>query len=152
MGVLECHQLTPLNKMVELKNLRMSRCKFGGINISPANFTPMKKYFSHVIIAILLLFLHKYHVFALSLSSLIHIVVLKISWCNISSSKESKYRKQIAMTSDCMLNGQWSIWRVKNEKRKQVNTNNEHKKIIHKFNDLQINYLRRRWNMQKIMC
>ncbi len=23
MGVLECHQLTPLNKMVELKNLRM---------------------------------------------------------------------------------------------------------------------------------
>ena len=45
MGVLECHQLTPLNKMVELKNLRMSRCKFGGINISPANFTPMKKIF-----------------------------------------------------------------------------------------------------------
>ncbi len=131
MVVLECHQLTPLNKMVELKNLRMNRCKFGGINISPANFTPMKKYFSHVIIAILLLFLHKYHVFALSLSSLIHIVVLKISRCNISWSKESKYRKQIAMTSDCMPNGQQSIWRVKNEKRKQVNTNNEHKKIIH---------------------
>ncbi len=42
-----------------------------------------------------------------------------------------------------MPNGQWSIWWVKNEKRKQVNTNNEHKKIIHKFNDLQINYLRR---------
>ncbi len=79
MGVLKCHQLTPLNKMVELKNLRMSRCKFGGINISPANFTPTKKYFSHEIIAILLLFLHKYHVFALSLYSLIHIVVLKIS-------------------------------------------------------------------------
>ncbi len=40
------------------KAIRMSRCKFGGINISPTNFTPMKKYFSHVIIAILLLFLH----------------------------------------------------------------------------------------------
>ncbi len=66
------------------KAIRMSRCKFGGINISPANFTPMKKYFSHVIIAILLFFLHKYHVFALSPSSLIHIVVLKITWCNIS--------------------------------------------------------------------
>ena len=66
------------------KAIRMSRCKFGGINISPPNFTRMKKYFSHVIIAILLLFLHKYHVFALSLSSLIHIVVLKISRCNIS--------------------------------------------------------------------
>jgi hypothetical protein len=66
------------------KAIRMSRCKFGGINISPANFTPMKKYFSHVIIAILLLFLHKYHVFALIPSSLIHIVVLKISQCNIS--------------------------------------------------------------------
>ncbi len=131
MGVLECHQLTPLNKMVELKNLRMSRCKFGRINIFPANFTPMKKKISHVIIAILLLFLHKYHVFALSLSSLIHIVVLEISRCNISWSKESRYRKQIAMTSDCMPNGQWSIWRLKNEKRKQVNTNNEHKKIIH---------------------
>jgi hypothetical protein len=61
MGVFECHQSTPLNKMVELKNLRMSRCKFGGINIYPVNFTLMKKYFSHVIIAILLLFLHKYH-------------------------------------------------------------------------------------------
>ncbi len=97
MGALECHQSTPLNKMVELKNLRMSRCKFGGINISPANFAPMKKYFSHVIIAILLLFLNKYHVFALSLSSLIHIIVLKISQCNIFSSKESMYRKQIAM-------------------------------------------------------
>ncbi len=84
MGVLECHQLTPPNKMVELKNLRMGRCKFGGINISPSNFTPMKKYFSHVIIAILLLFLHKFYVFALSPSSLIHIVVLKISQCNIS--------------------------------------------------------------------
>ncbi len=131
MGVLECHQLTPPNKMVELKNLRMSRCKSGGKNISPANFTPMKKYFSHVIIAILLLFLHKYHVFALSLSSLIHIVVFKISRYNISWSKESRYRKQIAMTSDCMPNGQWSIWRVKNEKRKQVNTNYEHEKIIH---------------------
>ena len=66
------------------KAIRMSRCKFGGIHISSANFTPMKKYFSHVIIAILLLFLHKYHVFALSPSSLIHIVVLKISRCNIS--------------------------------------------------------------------
>jgi hypothetical protein len=66
------------------KAIRMSRCKFGGINISPANFTPMKKYFSHVIIAILLLFLHKYHVFALSPSFLIHIVVLIISRCNIS--------------------------------------------------------------------
>ncbi len=77
------------------KAIRMSRCKFGGTNISPTNFTPVKKYFSHVIIAILLLFLHKYHVFALSPSSLIHI------------------------------------------------TNNEHKKIIHKFNDLQINYPRR---------
>ena len=66
------------------KAIRMSRCKFGGINISPASFTPMKKYFSHVIIAILLLFKHKYHVFALSPSSLIHIVVLKISRCNIS--------------------------------------------------------------------
>ncbi len=89
------------------KAIRMSRCKFGGINISPANFTPMKKYFSHVIIAILLLFLHKYHGFALSPSSLIHIVVLKISRCNISWSKESRYRKQIAMTSDCYA--QWSI-------------------------------------------
>ncbi len=66
------------------KAIRMSRCRFGGINISPANFTPMKKYFSHVIIAILLLLLHKYHVFALSPSSLIHIVVLKINRCNIS--------------------------------------------------------------------
>ncbi len=107
MGILECHQLTPLNKMVELKNLRMSRCKFGGINISPANLTPMKKYFSHVIYAILLLFLHKYHLFALSLSSFIHIVVLKISWCNISWSKESRYRKQIILTSDCYA--QWSM-------------------------------------------
>ncbi len=44
------------------KAIRMSRCKFGEINISPTNFTPMKKYFSHVIIAILLLFLHKYQV------------------------------------------------------------------------------------------
>jgi hypothetical protein len=68
----------------QTKAIRMSRCKFGGINISPANFTPMKKYFSHLIIAILLLFLHKYHVFALSPSSLIHFVVLKISRCNIS--------------------------------------------------------------------
>ncbi len=68
----------------QTKAIRMSRCKFGGINISPANFTPMKKDFSHVIIAILLLFLHKYHVFALSPSSLIHIVILKISRCNIS--------------------------------------------------------------------
>jgi hypothetical protein len=66
------------------KAIRMSRCKFGGIIFSPANFTPMKKYFSHVIIAIFLLFLHKYHVLALSPSSLIHIVVLKISRCNIS--------------------------------------------------------------------
>ncbi len=66
------------------KAIRMSRCKFGGINISPANFTPMKKYFSHVIIAILLSLLHKYHVFVLSPSSPIHIVVLKISRCNIS--------------------------------------------------------------------
>jgi hypothetical protein len=66
------------------KAIRMSRCKFGGINISSTNFTPMKKYFSHVIIVILLLFLHNYHVFALSPSSLIHIVVLKISRCNIS--------------------------------------------------------------------
>jgi hypothetical protein len=61
------------------KAIRMSRCRFGGINISPANFTSMKKYFLHVIIAILLIFLHKYHVFALSPSYLIHIVVLKIS-------------------------------------------------------------------------
>ncbi len=89
------------------KAIRMSRCKFGRINISPTNFTPMKKYFSHVIIAILLLFLHKYHVFALSPSSLIHIVALKISRCNISWSKESRYRKQIAMTSDCYA--QWSM-------------------------------------------
>ncbi len=66
------------------KAISMSRYKFGWINISPANFTPMKKYFSHVIIAIFLLFLHKYHVFALSPSSLIHIVVLKISRSNIS--------------------------------------------------------------------
>ncbi len=87
------------------KAIRMSRCTFGGINSSPANFTPMKKYFSHVIITILLLFLHKYHVFALSPSSLIHIVVLKISQCNMSWSKESRYRKQIAMTSDCYA--QW---------------------------------------------
>ncbi len=89
------------------KAIRMSRCKFGGINISPANFTPMKKYFSHVIIAILLLFLHKYHVFALSPSSLIHIVVLKISRCNIYWSKQSRYRKQITMTSDCYT--KWSM-------------------------------------------
>jgi hypothetical protein len=53
------------------KAIRMSRCRFGGMNISPANFTCMKKYFPHVIIAILLIFLHKYHVFALSPSSLI---------------------------------------------------------------------------------
>ncbi len=84
MGVLECHQLTPLNKMVELKinelcvknqvefigairwsrcrfcgnfsptkptsthtyckkAIRVSRCRFGGINISIVNFTSMKK-------------------------------------------------------------------------------------------------------------
>ncbi len=66
------------------KAIRKSRCRFGGINISPANFTFMKKYFLHVIIAILLIFLHKYHVFALNPSYLIHIVVLKTSWCNIS--------------------------------------------------------------------
>ncbi len=66
------------------KAIRMSRCKFGGINISPTNSTSMKKYFSHVIIGILLLFFHKYHVFTLSPSSLIHIVVLKISRYNIS--------------------------------------------------------------------
>ncbi len=42
MGVLECHQLTPLNKMMELKNLRMNRCKFGGI------ITTGKKRYSHL--------------------------------------------------------------------------------------------------------
>ncbi len=115
MGVLECHQSTPLNKMVELKNLRMSRCKFGGINISPANFTPMKKYFSHVIIAILHLFLHKYHVYALSLSSFIHIIALKISRCNISSSKESMYRKQFAMK---ICKSKFPSWSYYNRKKK----------------------------------
>ncbi len=30
------------------KAIRMSRCKFGGINISPANFTPMKKYWKNI--------------------------------------------------------------------------------------------------------
>ncbi len=115
MGVLECHQSTPLNKMVELKKLRMSRCKFGGINISPANFTHMKNYFSHAIIAILLLFLHKYHVFALSLSSLIHIIALKISPCNVSSSKESMYRKQIAMK---ICKSKFPSWSYYNRKKK----------------------------------
>ncbi len=84
MGVLECHQLTPPNKMVELKTdelcvknqiefigairmsrcrfcgsffpakptsthtyskkaIRVSRCRFGWINIYTANFTSMKK-------------------------------------------------------------------------------------------------------------
>ncbi len=84
MGVLECHQLTPPNKMVELKTdelcvknwveiidamrmsrcrfwgnffpakptstdtyckktIRVSRCRFGRINIYTANFTSMKK-------------------------------------------------------------------------------------------------------------
>jgi hypothetical protein len=84
MGVLECHQLIPPNKMVELKtyelcvknqvefigairvsicrfcgnffpakptsthtyckkSIRVSRCRFGGINVSTANFTSMKK-------------------------------------------------------------------------------------------------------------
>jgi hypothetical protein len=40
-----------------------------------------------------------------------------------------------------MVNGVFDGLRMK--KKKQVNTNNEHKKIIHKFNDLQINYSRR---------
>ncbi len=39
------------------KAIRMSRCKFGWINISLANFTPMKTYFSNVISAILLFIL-----------------------------------------------------------------------------------------------
>ena len=84
MDVLDCHQLTPPNKMVELKTnelcvknqvefigairvsrcrfcgnffpakptsthtyckkaIRVSICRFGRINISPANFTSMKK-------------------------------------------------------------------------------------------------------------
>ncbi len=55
----------------------------------------------HEIIAIFFIFLHEYHVFILRPSSLIHIVVLKTSWRNISWSKESRYRKRIAMTSDC---------------------------------------------------
>ncbi len=81
----------------QTKAIRMSICKFGGINISPANFTPMKKYFSHVIIAILLLFVHKYHVFALSPSSLIHIVVLKISRCK-AHHNWNQYRKRVSAT------------------------------------------------------
>jgi hypothetical protein len=71
--------ITTIPTSYPTKAIRMSRCRFGGINIFPSNFTFMKKYFPHVIIAILLIFLHKYHVFALSPFYLIHIVVLKIS-------------------------------------------------------------------------
>ncbi len=55
----------------------------------------------HAIIAILLIFLHKYVVFLLSPSSFIYFIVWKTSQCNISCSKSSRCRKQIAMTSNC---------------------------------------------------
>ena len=48
--------------------------------------------------------------------------------------------RSLAMTSNC-----YTLWSMEylTVKRKQVITNNEHKKIIHKLNDSQINYLRR---------
>ncbi len=77
----------------------------------------------HAIIAILLIFWHKYLVFVLGQFSLIHIIVWKtsrcniscskrsfslihiIAWkispCNISCSKKNRCRKQIPMTSNC---------------------------------------------------
>ncbi len=55
----------------------------------------------HAIIAILLIFLQKYLVFVLHLSSFLYIIVWKTSSCIISCFERTRYRKQIAMTSDC---------------------------------------------------
>jgi hypothetical protein len=61
----------------------------------------------HAIIAILLLFLHKYLVFLLRPSSFIYIIDWKTSRCNISNPKRSRHKKQIAMTSNCCA--QWPM-------------------------------------------
>ncbi len=55
----------------------------------------------HAIIAILLIFLHKYLVFLLRPSSLIYIIDWKTSQCHFSWIKRSRHKNQIAMTSDC---------------------------------------------------
>ncbi len=81
----------------------------------------------HATIAIFFIFMHKYILCSSCINLPLFILLFwKLAGATYPDPNKAGIENKLEWQVIVMPNGQWSIWRVKNEKRRQVNSKNEH--------------------------